>query len=86
MPRKVSCTGLVAEVRVERVGEVAHREHDLVDTVVGEPDELALEERLVRDRQQRLRGRERQRPQPCPLSADEDDGLHAAKAAVTPAS
>ena len=47
--------GLVAEVLVERVGEVAHREHDLVDAVLGEPDELALEERLVRDRQQRLR-------------------------------
>ena len=76
---------LVAEVRVERVGEVAHREHDLVDAVIGEPHELALEERLVRDRQQRLRGGERQRPQPRPLAADEDDGLHGAEVMLTAA-
>ena len=41
---------VVREVRVERVRQVAHREHDLVDAVPGEPPELALEERLVRDR------------------------------------
>ena len=40
---------------LERVGEIPEREHDLVDAVVREPGELALEERLVRDRQQRLR-------------------------------
>ena len=56
--------GVVAEVRVERVGEVAHREHDLVDAVIGEPHELALEERLVHDGEQGLRGGVCQRPQP----------------------
>ena len=65
-----------AKCRVERVGQVAHRQHDLVDAVRGEPGELTLEERLVRDRQQRLRRRERQRPQPRSLAADEDDRFH----------
>ncbi len=64
------------EVPVERVGEISHRQHDLVDAVRGEPGELAFEVRLVRDRQQRLRSRERQRPQPRAFAADEDDGFH----------
>ena len=40
----------LGEVRLERVGQVAEREHDLVDAVAREPGELALEERLVGDR------------------------------------
>jgi len=66
----------VGEVRVERVGQVAHREDDLVDTVRREPRDLAFEMRLVRDRQKRLRGRQRQRPEPGALTTDEDDRLH----------
>ena len=61
---------------MERVGQVAHRQHDLVDAVRGEPRELAFEVRLVRDREERLRRRERQRPEPRSLAPDEDDGLH----------
>ena len=64
------------EVLVERVGQVAHRQHDLVDAVRREPRELAFEVRLVRDRQQRLRRRERQRPEPGSLAPDEDDRFH----------
>ncbi len=55
---------LVAEVRVKGIGEVCHRQDHLVDAVVGEPYELALEEGLIRDWKQGLRSRERQRPQP----------------------
>ena len=67
---------LVGEVLGERVGQVAEREHRLVDAVRREPVELALHERDVRDREQRLRRRVGERPQPGARAADEDDGLH----------
>jgi hypothetical protein len=38
------------EVLVERVGQVPHREHDLVDAVRREPRELTLEVGLIGDR------------------------------------
>ena len=56
--------------------------HDLVDPVSGEPRQLALEVRLVRDRQQRFRHREGQRPEPRSLAADENDRFHGLVVAV----
>ncbi len=48
-------TGAVGlEVPVERVGEIAHRQHDLVDTMRCQPRELTFQVRLIGDRQQRL--------------------------------
>ena len=66
----------VGEVRLERVREVAEREHHLVDAMLGEPRELPLEERLIGDREERLRRRVGERSQPGALAADEDDRLH----------
>ena len=66
----------VGKCALERVGAVAERQHDLVDAVRREPLQLAFEERLVRDRQQRLRCREGERAQPGALAPDEHDRLH----------
>src|SRR5581483_4833807 len=63
-------------VTLERLGQVAERQHDLVDAVPGQPGQLALQERDVDDRQERLRRVVRQRPEPRPLPTDEDDRLH----------
>ena len=68
--------GAVGEVTGEGVGQVAERQHHLVDAVGRQPVELALDEREVDDRQQRLRRRVGERTQPGALAADEDDGLH----------
>ena len=70
----------LGEVRLERVGQVAERQHDLVDAVARQPRELALEERLVGDRQQRLGRGVGERAQPRALAADEDDRLHGVRA------
>src|SRR5947207_3247181 len=70
------------EVPVERVRQVAHRQHDLVDAVRRQPGELPFQVRLIRDGQQRLRGREGQRPQPGSLAPDEDDRFHGFDVAV----
>ena len=64
------------EQGVERIRQIAHREHDVVHAVRRQPLELAREVRLVRDRQQRLRRGEREWPEPRALPTDEDDGLH----------
>ena len=64
-----------------RAGREA-RADEGVDTMVGEPHELALEKGLVDDRQEWLRRRERQRPEARPLSPDEDDGLPRPQPAV----
>ena len=74
----------VGEVGLDRVGQVADREHDLVDAVRLEPRELAFEERLVGDRQQRLRRRERERAQARALAPHEDDRLHGVEVVVAP--
>ena len=67
---------VVGEVLRERVGEVAERQHDLVDTVRAEPRELAFDERDVRDGQERLGRRERQRTETGAFPADEHDRFH----------
>ena len=67
---------VVREVLADRVGEIAHREDDLVDAVCRQPRELPLEERHVRDRQQRLRHAVGERPKARALAPDEDDRLH----------
>ena len=62
----------------ERVGPVAHRQHDLVDAVAGEVGDDPLDHRHLGDRQHRLGRRERQRPEAGAVAADEDDGSHGA--------
>ena len=66
----------VAEVRRDRVGEVAGGQDDVVDPGVLEPAQRALQERHVHDGDHGLRRLEGERPQPRALSADENDCLH----------
>ena len=73
---------VLGEVRLERVGEVPEREHDLVDAVGRQPRELTVEERFVGDGEQRFRRAVRERAQACALPAHEDDRLHGLPVAV----
>ena len=64
------------ELLRERVGQVPHREHDFVDAVLREPPQLPLEERLVGDRQERLRRLVGEGSESRALAPDEHDGFH----------
>ena len=75
---------VVREVLLEGLGQVAERQHDLVDAVRAEPRQLPFEERDVGDREQRLRGREGQGAEAGALPPDEDDRLHGVVVAVLP--
>src|SRR5262249_47451783 len=68
--------GAAGDPRRERGGQVAGRRHALGDAVTVEPAELAFEEWLVRDRQQRLRRRVGERAEAGALPAHEDDRSH----------
>ena len=68
--------GTVAEVRRDRVGEVAGGQDDVIDPGVLEPAQRALQERHVHDGDHGLGRLERQRPKPRALTTNENDCLH----------
>src|SRR5215211_288868 len=65
----------VTEHRFDEVREVANRERDLLEAVVGELPYDDIEDRLVADRKQRLGKHGRVRRQACSLATGEDYGL-----------
>ena len=60
----------------ERIGEIAERQRHRGDAGAFEPAGQAGDDRLVTDRQHRLRHRVGQRAQPSAEATDEDDGVH----------
>ena len=70
------CRAPVAEVRDERVRQVAAGEDRALDAGRGELVEQVGEQRAVDERQHRLRRAQRERPQAGAGTADEDDGVH----------
>ena len=66
----------VGEGGAERIGEIPERQRHRGDTGALETAGQAGDDRLVTDRQHRLRHRVGQRAQPGAEAADEDDGVH----------
>ena len=67
---------LVAEDALDVVRPVAAREQDVVDAVAPQPVEHEGEERLPRERDDRLREREGERTEARALTAGEHERLH----------
>ncbi len=66
----------VAEVRRDRVGQIARGQDDVVDPGLLDAAQRPLEERHVHDRDHGLGRLEGERPKPRTLTADENDCLH----------